>query len=116
MIGYLTPRDFWFGLPPALDISPSSDTRTRARRISRSATLDGGAVINDGGYSEADRTFTLRLRNITSEDAATLEQIAAYSPCRLSLDHGLYEGYVRSHSFVGPKTGRIEFMVYQRIV
>ena len=116
MIGYLTPRDFWWGIPPMLDIAPNSDTRTRNRRISRTPTLDGGAVINDGGYSEADRTLTLRLRSVTREDAAALEQIAAYAPCRLSLDHGLYEGYVESHSFIGPKSGQIVFMVYQRIV
>ncbi|NCC23019.1 MAG: hypothetical protein EOM26_11265 [Alphaproteobacteria bacterium] len=114
MIGYLTPRDYWWGIPPVLDIAPSSDTRTRTRRISRSPTLDGGAVVNDGGYSESDRTITLGLRNVSRADAAALEIIAAFAPCRLSLDHGLYEGYVQSHSLTGA-TSRLVFWVYQRI-
>lgn len=31
----------------------------RSRRVSRTATLDGGAVLTDQGYSVADRTLTL---------------------------------------------------------
>ena len=114
MIGYLTPRDFWYGVPPMLDIAPASDTRTRKRRITRTPTLDGGAVPNDGGLSEADRTHELTLRGLTRTDAAALEQIAAMAPCRLSLDHGLYEGYVSAFNFSGP-TGRLTFLVMTRI-
>ena len=115
MIGYLTPSAFWFGAPPMLDIAPTSDTRTRQRRITRTPTLDGNAVVNDGGLSEADRTHELTLRGLTRTDAAALEQIAAMAPCRLSLDHGLYEGYVSAHNFSGP-TGRLTFLVMSRIV
>ena len=38
------------------DDSNAGPTRRRANRI---ATLDGGAVFNDAGYTEADRTIEL---------------------------------------------------------
>jgi hypothetical protein len=116
MIGYLTPSAFWFGAPPALDIVATSDTRSRARRVTRTATLDGGAVINDGGLSEADRTMSLTLRTVTAEDAVALEQIAQYAPCLLALDHGLYEGYVDAFAFNGPRAARISFLVSRRVI
>lgn len=36
-----------------------NDNRTGARRVSRTATLDGGAVVYDTGYSVADRNITV---------------------------------------------------------
>jgi hypothetical protein len=116
MIAYLTPATFWFGAPPQLDIDPASDTRTRTRRMSRSATLDGDAVVNDGGYSEADRTMSLSLRHLTLDQATSIEQIAAYPLCRLSLDHGLYEGLVKDHQLSSPTRARLTFWVSRRIV
>jgi hypothetical protein len=38
------------------DSTTSGETR---RRVNRIATLDGGAVLNDFGFSEADRTINL---------------------------------------------------------
>jgi hypothetical protein len=116
MIGYLTPATMWFGEPPQLDIDPASDTRTRTRRMSRSATLDGDAIVNDGGYSEADRTLSLSLRNLTAAQATKIEQIAAYPLCCLALDHGLYEGRVKDHQLSSPVSARLTFWVSRRIV
>lgn len=115
MIGYLTPTTFWVGDPPQLNIDPASDTRTRTRRMSRSATLDGDAIVNDGGYSEADRTMALSLRNLTAAQATALEQIAAYPLCYLALDHGLYEGRVKDHQLSSPARARLTFWVSRRI-
>lgn len=42
--------------------------RSVERRVTRTATLDGGAVIVDGGYSPADRTLRLKLSSDTSAD------------------------------------------------
>ncbi|WP_252178353.1 hypothetical protein [Endozoicomonas sp. 4G] len=115
MIAYLTPTTFWFGEPPQLDIDPASDTRTRTRRMTRSATLDGDAVVNDGGYSEADRALSLQLRGLTLDQADMLAEIAAYPLCRLSLDHGLYEGRVKDHQLSSPTRARLTFWVSRRI-
>ena len=43
-----------------IDIRPVIESGTVARRVSRIATLDGSAVVNDGGYSDTDRTIDLR--------------------------------------------------------
>jgi hypothetical protein len=40
--------------------STSSLGGPKARRINRTATLDGSAVVNDFGHSYADRTFDVR--------------------------------------------------------
>lgn len=46
----------------------SSDTAALSRRVTRTATLDGGAVVNDQGYSPADRTILVQFDAGTSED------------------------------------------------
>jgi len=46
--------------PVEIDALPASSAGDIRRRVSRVATLDGGAAFNDGGYAEADRTISLR--------------------------------------------------------
>ena len=41
---------------------PQSRLRNEAARVSRSATLDGGCVIDHQGFSDGDRTFDIRAR------------------------------------------------------
>lgn len=49
-----------------LDLKPgSSNLGDTARRVSRVATLDGGASVLDGGYTVADRTISLDLSGQT---------------------------------------------------
>jgi hypothetical protein len=43
-----------------LDVAGSTKFGDEKRRVSRIATMDGAASLNDGGYSEADRTIELR--------------------------------------------------------
>jgi len=82
-----------------IPLGPGSDLRTFTRRIQRSATLDGGAVVVDNGYSPADRTFTIDLQKLTKEQfdrvaemvrdygelvAATSEGVFHVTPQRIS--------------------------------
>lgn len=65
-----------------------------SRRVSRTATLDGGVVLIDSGYSEGDRTFELyaagmKDRWLTVKDLF-LQQPLVY----LSIDEGLYAGVI----------------------
>jgi hypothetical protein len=46
-----------------------------ARRISRVATLDGGAVVLDGGYTVADRTLVVDLTGQTKETIDALKYL-----------------------------------------
>lgn len=43
-----------------------------SRRVSRVATLDGGASIIDGGYTVADRTITV---DLTGQDRETVDTL-----------------------------------------
>ncbi len=63
------------------------------RRNSRIATLDGSAVINDFGYSDADRTLDIEW---TPTDRAQVENLArmvkAYSRLIVSFREGCFIG------------------------
>lgn len=115
MHAILTPVDYWFGHPPRLNITPDSDLRTLARRLTRTATLDGDAVVTDGGYCQADRTITLEIRDLTRADADALEEIAARDACVLSLPTGCYRGVVQGLTLNGGETARLTFWVSTRL-
>lgn len=51
-----------------LEAENDTDLSHVARRVSRTATLDGGCVIVDNGYTASDATFSIVIRNI---DATT---------------------------------------------
>lgn len=83
--------------------------------MSRSPTLDGGAVINDGGFAVADRTFTLTLANVSQAEAETLAEIAATPYQTLALRQGLYGGRVKSHVFNGANESQLVFWVAEQL-
>ena len=76
----------------------STDLGEVRRRLSRVATLDGGAVFNDGGSSEADRSISLRW---TPADAATEATIARmvrlYQRLRISCTEGVFDAAPESY-------------------
>lgn len=58
-----------------IDCLPETTTGETRRRMNRIATLDGGAVFNDFGQSEADRTIELRWRPTAAETEANVERL-----------------------------------------
>ena len=48
------------------------------RRMTVTATLDGGVSVYDGGYSIADQTLNVTLRRPKKEMMVTLQYLAAY--------------------------------------
>jgi hypothetical protein len=76
-----------------------SDLGQTARRVTRVATLDGGAVVNDFGFSYADKTLVL---SWLAEDEAlddNLDRIVRlYNRLYLSSPHGVF--------FVAPQAFR----------
>ena len=77
-----------------LDVA-GSDLSTLSRRVSRTATLDGGALLIDNGYSVADATFTLRLADVSlAARAALLATLANHSLLSLSCRLGCFVGAV----------------------
>ena len=68
-----------------------SDQHTHSRRVTRTATLDGGAVLVDQGYSHADRTIKAKARQLVQTDfdrAAYLLQ--TYPQVVVSCDAGVF--------------------------
>lgn len=85
------------------------------RRNSRVATLDGRAVINDFGYSDADRTLDIRWR---VESEAQLDMIRrlvkAYSRLVVGTDEGCFIGAPGPFS-VSNDQAQLQIMVEKRI-
>jgi len=89
-----------FDLDGALTIAvlPSSDFGETRRRMTRIATLDGGAVFNDAGAAEVDRTITLQWRPQSAESEALIARLVRlYSSVRLSCRSGVYRAAPESY-------------------
>jgi hypothetical protein len=75
----------------ALDLLPTTDLGTTSRRVNRTATLNGGAALNDYGHSHADRTMTLRWRPHSREvDASVVRLVQNYGRLNVSTPEGLF--------------------------
>ena len=58
--------NYAYDIDGALLIHPvpgENDTRSGVRRVTRTATLDGGCVVVDGGVSDSDRTLDLSVES-----------------------------------------------------
>ena len=60
-------------------VSPVDPSETK-RRVNRIATLDGGVVLNDFGYSDADRTLTLRWQPTSQAQHLAISQLVQLYP------------------------------------
>jgi len=65
-----------------------------SRRVSRTATLDGGCAIYDTGLSHADRTFTVAARVDAAAEAALKRLQAYYSLIGIAMPDGYYQGVI----------------------
>lgn len=75
---------------------PSSDYGTTARRMNRIATLDGGAVTNDYGFSEADKTVRIDWRQDSATDDAVERMVQLHSRVYLATNRGMWLAAVES--------------------
>jgi len=74
-----------------IDALPESSTGETRRRMNRVATLDGGAVFNDFGFSEVDRTIELRWIPRSAEHESAVDRLVQlYAQVRLSVRAGCY--------------------------
>lgn len=75
----------------ALDVAPGQTFGEARRRMNRIATLDGGAVFNDFGFAEADRTIILTwpVRSAALE-AAVARLVELYARVHLATPRGLF--------------------------
>lgn len=84
--------------PASITLLPGTDFGPSSRRVTRVATLDGGAVYNDFGFTDADRTMTLRW----TYDAALAQNVERilryYSEVHVSTRLGLFRAALARHA------------------
>lgn len=78
-------QQVWISPPAALGIEPvclyldaTEDVADVTRRVSRVATLDGGAAIFDGGYSVTDREFSWSIQTGHETAETVISWVQAY--------------------------------------
>jgi hypothetical protein len=82
-----------------LDVLPKTTIGETRRRANRIATLDGGAVTNDAGFSEADRTLDLRWQPRSSVQEALIERLVRlYSRVQVSTSGGVFLALLESYT------------------
>jgi len=99
----------------ALDVRPQSIGGDRRRRVNRIATLDGGVVFTEGGYTHADRTITLTwaVRSV-AEEAAVARLLELYPRLRLAMDRAVY--LVAPEVFApGPTESQLTLLVVEQM-
>lgn len=93
-------------------LDSSSSGITLSRRNSVTATLDGSAVLEDGGYSDGDRPVTLSIASLTAAQHTELRRlITSYSVVVLGMSDGVYIAAFSSYD-----VRRGEATVFLRIV
>lgn len=74
-----------------LACKPGQTLGESRRRVNRVATLDGGAVFNDFGYTEADRSIKLAwVPASAATEAAVVRLLTLYSTLHLATPDGVF--------------------------
>jgi hypothetical protein len=91
-----------------------SDFSFMSRRVSRSATLDGGAIIVDNGYSASDATFNIVPRDIDNATRLSiLAMVKRHSALLVSVGGNIFQGVVET---VSDKDAlKIKFLVSKQL-
>jgi hypothetical protein len=85
-----------------------------ARRVSRTATLDGGSVIVDNGYTAGDATFLIVLRDIDSATRLGLMALVQrHSALTVAVKDNIFSGVVEKLD--DKDTMKIRFLVNEQL-
>lgn len=91
MLATLSTTIFDFSGYVELDLLPEYTDGEVRRRVNRTATLDGGAVLADGGFSDADRTLQLRWARRDADIEAAVERLlSTYGSIVVSTPSGVF--------------------------
>lgn len=91
-----------------------SDLSHISRRVSRTATLDGGAIIVDNGYSASDATFTIIIRDIDNTTrVALMTMIKRHSAITISVKENIFLGVIET--LEDKDKMKIKFLVKQQL-
>jgi hypothetical protein len=76
-----------------LKVEASSQQFDKVRRVTRTATLDGGAFITDFGYTDSDRTMTFQIPFLDRDGVAAVEYLMrTYAEIGVATYDGFYVG------------------------
>lgn len=91
MLATLSALVFDFSGYIELDLIPTHTDGEVRRRVNRSPTLDGGAVVADGGFSHGDRTLQLRWKRMDAASEAAVERmVTTYGTLAVSTRAGVF--------------------------
>ena len=76
--------------------SRQSRLRNEVARVSRSATLDGGCVIDHQGFSDSDRTLDIRTRSEKEMADALWELFRTATFLNVSTPEGFFYGVIEN--------------------
>jgi hypothetical protein len=89
--------------------------RSGGRRVSRTATLDGGCAIYDTGYTDADRTLVVSVSRPTLQDMEFADHVCRNCPeIHVHSGDGCYLG-VPERFAVGNGGLRITILITERL-
>ena len=97
MIGIFTtvydPQGFRYFQRSELLVASTIGNRSGKRRVSRTATLDGGCSVTDGGYCVADKTIKVECPNPALDIIGFMAYIVAnYNTILVCTEDGAYLG------------------------
>jgi hypothetical protein len=98
-----------------LDVLPDSSEGDILRRVNRVATLDGGVVVNDNGYSEADRTLELAWQPLTvAQEASVVRLLQSYARLQVSTRSGVFLAAPETYS-PGADESTLRLLVIEKL-
>lgn len=93
----------------------SSDIGSMTRRITRTATLDGGASLEDLGHCPGDMTLRVVFKLASTElDQKVKRLISIYPLLTLATQHGCWRGAVDDYKPAGA-TATLQFLVQTQL-
>lgn len=109
MLVSITSKLFDLGGAMTVDV-PFAEMGEYTRRNQRLATMDGGAVATDFGFSDADRTITLRWSPTLDEDETARRLVQLHSLIRVSTPTGLFECIPGGYSLASDGRGTLTLL------
>ena len=99
----------------SLEALPGSDLSASTRRVTRTATLDGNAVIIDNGYTAADSTLAIEAWLTKTEEKRLQHLIQIYPEIIATTPEGCYLGVIDSVRQNGDGRMQVSFLVQRTL-
>ena len=99
----------------SLEALPGSDLSASTRRVTRTATLDGNAVIIDNGYTAADSTLGIEAWLTESEEKRLQHLIQIYPEIIATTPEGCYLGVIDSVRQGGDGRTQVSYLIQRTL-